>query len=107
MALLNRLIGQNMTPAEEALGSLPIHQAIAAWGEHINGQAPYDDWNVLISRFGLTPTEDVELQGWTIAVGQGAFTLEELEYVLLLGEAGGPTGPYLTEAEIRVRLGIP
>lgn len=101
MSLLNRLIGQNMTPEEEDLGKLPLHQCMGAWGEYLRGKQPWSDWAALISRFGLTPSEEAELSAWFAAAGAGAFTLEELEHILSLGETG-----HATEAEIKARLGL-
>jgi len=100
MSLINRLIGEGMSEEEEARGKLPVHQCIAAWGERIRGALPFP-WQELVRRFGLTAEEDAELQAWFQAQQQGAFTLQTLEQVLELAEAG-----YYTVQETKDRLGL-
>jgi len=98
MALLNRLIGVNMTQEEWERGRLPIHECIAAWGEVGRGETTLEYCEAF---FELTAEERTSLDDWFIAVGQGAFTLEELEGVLLLGSRG-----FYTEEQVRIRLGL-
>jgi len=101
MSLIHRLIGRNAT--DESLPfteeRLPIHGAMALFGEIIRGYISFADATTL---FGLTEDEKTELQGWMTAWSTSStFDMSELKDVLMLGE----TGLY-TVAEIQARLGL-
>ena len=82
MALINRLTGLEMVAGET---KLPVQYAISVLLEYHRGHLSFED---VVSAFGLDEVETGALVAWMQSTVGAGMEVQEVENILLLGEAG-------------------